>query len=131
MTYNPKYDRDAIQKMSDTVNLSGLSARENVSIEESAQKRVATNPQWLIAREILHSDESAETVLAAMGFTDIKEHNQLFVTATPPDGWTKSTEGYWTTILDADENERISQFYKGAWYDERAFMSVRKVGDKE
>lgn len=121
--YKPNYTPEEIQAERDTPNQSGLSARQNVTIEEAAQRRIALSEQWMLAREINGAGDSKET-LERLGFTNLTiSDGSLFYTATPPEGWSKSTSGYWTEIIDADGKKRAMQFYKGAWYDERAFIN--------
>lgn len=123
--YKPEEDPS---RESDIPNISGLSPRRNVEIEEAAQRSVAENSTWLIAKKA-GRDEDTKTQLEAKGFTVLGEHDDLFYKVTPPEGWTKSTEGYWTTVKDQNGEEVISQFFKGAWYDRDAFASFREKKD--
>lgn len=52
--------------------------------------------------------------------------DDLFVSATLPDGWTKQPTDHpmHTAIIDADGNRRGSYFYKGAFWDRDAFLSA-------
>lgn len=120
--YNPNYPDPNVEP--DVPNISGRSPRENVSIEEAAQRAVAENASWLLAKEQNMNGDSRQA-LEALGFTVLGEADDLFYQVQPPQGWDKSTQGYWTTVTDDAGNERISQFYKGAWYDRRAFLSIR------
>lgn len=110
------------------INISGKSAYDNVNIEEQAQRGIATAEKWHMARWENYSlgGGSGDTrlVLENLGFV-IHEESTLFYTCTAPAGWTKNTAGLWTTIKDADGNERGMQFYKGAWYDECAFLRIK------
>lgn len=108
------------------VNISGRSPKDNLSIEEAAQRRVAESETWLLARK--HNMEIGNTKadLEALGFTVLGEADDLFYNVQPPEGWTKETSGYWTTVKDATGKERISQFFKGALYDRDAFLSIRR-----
>lgn len=122
--YKPNYDEDTIRKESQRVNISGRSPQENITIEESAQRRVAENATWLLARKQNTSRENSRASLEAIGFTILREADDLFYEVQAPDGWTKETSGYWTTVKDASGKERISQFFKGAWYDRKAFLNI-------
>ena len=128
MNYKPRYTKEDFKRMGKDINLSGKSAKENVTIEERAQQGIANSEKWHLARWVHHSwgSGSGDTrpALEALGFV-IHEESGLFYTCTAPDGWTKSTSGYWTTILDSKGVERGSQFYKGAWYDETAFLTIK------
>lgn len=134
MAYKPNYDNNAIGKESTKVNISGQSPRTCVSIEERAQRLVAEDPTWLMAKKIVslrgkyaHVDSKVE--LEGVGFTDLVPRDDLFYSATPPEGWTKETEGYWTTIYDNNHVERMSQFFKGAFYDMHAELSILEIKD--
>jgi hypothetical protein len=67
----------------------------------------------------------------ALGFTfgvpDTSD--SLFRAATLPDGWTKrgSDHAMWSYILDEHGRQRVSIFYKAAFYDRRAFMRLDSV----
>ena len=124
-TYKPGYDEATIRKESTQVNVSGLSPRDNLSIEEGEQRRVAENETWLLARRHSMTQKNTYADLESLGFTILGEADDLFYKVRPPTGWTKETSGYWTTVKDATGKERISQFFKGAWYDREAFLNIR------
>lgn len=113
---------DAEQE-SDVPNVSGMSPKANIEIEEAAQRRVAEDPNWLIARELNPQGDTRE-VLEGLGFEVLAEEGDLFYLVRQPSGWTKKTEGFWTTVFDETGKERLTQFYKGAWYDQRAFLNI-------
>lgn len=119
--YKPNYPDTS--KESDVVNISGKSPKQNISIEEAAQRAVAESETWLLARK--NRGQDSRPALEALGFTILGEVDDLFYQVQSPAGWSKTTEGYWTTVKDAQGNERISQFFKGAWYDRHADLSVR------
>lgn len=121
VSYKPNYTDDDIENASESVNLSGRSPKNNLEIEESNQRRIAESEMWMIARE---SDISRQEI-EALGFHLTESRDELFYEAAPPLGWTKTTNGYWATIRDADGIERAQQFYKGAWYDRRAFIRFK------
>jgi len=86
---------------------------------------VAESETWLLARKHNMRQGDTRADLEALGFTVLGEADDLFYKVQPPAGWTKETSGYWTTVKDASGKERISQFFKGAWYDRDAFLSIR------
>lgn len=121
--YQTEYTDDVIEGHSDVPNLSGRSPRENLRIEEGNQRRIAESEKWYLARRLNPRGDSKDC-LQGMGFV-VGEVSGLFYEVNPPSGWTKSTDGYWTSVLDCDGHERISQFYKGAWYDQDAFLNIK------
>lgn len=126
-TYTPNYPDP--EEESDKPNVSGMSPRANVEIEEAAQRRVAEDPTWLLARKLnsvggQYSRGDSRDVLEAIGFEVIGEDGTLFYQVRPPEGWTRMTEGYWTSVKDKDGKERMTMFYKGAWYDQDAFLNI-------
>ena len=125
-TYKPNCTDDQIQQHSVVRNISGRSPKANITIEEGAQKRVATSEVWQLAKQAgwLSRNETSRRALEEMGFTILDDKDDLFFKVQPPAGWTKATEGYWTYICDADRKERLTQFYKGAWYDSDAFLNL-------
>lgn len=127
--YTPKYADEDIAKMGNTPNISGLSPQANVTIEEREQAKIANNPTWYIARKMNHdginySRGDSRSKLEELGFTDIEHGDDLFYSVKAPSGWTKETEGYWTTVKDEMGQKRMSQFYKGAWYDRDAHVNI-------
>lgn len=50
----------------------------------------------------------------------------LFCTATLPDGWTRqaSQNPIWTSLIDERGLKRVEIFYKAAFYDRSAFMTL-------
>lgn len=126
--YTPNYPNPEVE--SEVPNLSGLSPRQNVTIEEAAQRSVAESEQWMLARKVngryLDTNDS-RAGLESLGFTVEESNDDLFYSVTAPEGWTKTTSGFWTTVLDADGNERISMFFKGAWYDRDSFLNFREA----
>lgn len=123
--YTPNYPSPEVE--SDVPNLSGKSPRQNVMIEEAAQRAVAESETWLLAKKINDYSQPGSTsreALEALGFTILGNADDLFYKVQPPDGWTKTTSGFWTTVLDEQGKERILQFFKGAWYDRDAFLNI-------
>ena len=55
-----------------------------------------------------------------------KPNTEKTHTVRQPKGWTKSTVGMWTTVLDDKGNLILTQFYKGSLYDQRAFVDIVK-----
>ena len=99
------------------------------------------NPGAIVAQEVTGQREfvastqlptdmrgNARTVLEEAGvvFGDISSDDPLFCDATLPEGWRKeATEHHmWSKLIDQDGNERASIFYKAAFYDRSAFLSV-------
>lgn len=64
----------------------------------------------------------------ALGFTFGEPHGRdpLFRPATLPEGWKRegSDHAMWSYILDEKGRKRVSIFYKAAFYDRDAFMSL-------
>jgi len=90
----------------------------------------------LLPVEILHAGERPVAVKAfqALGFVfgQPVEGDDLFVHATLPPGWQRkpgeNRYGYWTSIVDERGIERVAIFYKAAFYDRHAHMSLLHVG---
>ena len=90
--------------------------------EDEIQSIVAKS--WSIAKKIGMSKGDSREGLEALGFF-IWDENELFYRVSPPEGFTTSTEGYWTYVFDANGKEVIMQFYKSASYDTDAFMRFK------
>ena len=68
-----------------------------------------------------------EDALSAIGITVVGEHDDLFDAVVLPEGWTKQATEHamHSMILDEHGSERISVFYKAAFYDRRAYFALR------
>lgn len=88
-------------------------------------------------RQVVHS-QSLPTALhspredfEALGFTfgAPDPHDPLFAPATLPDGWKRegSDHAMWSYIVDQSGRRRASIFYKAAFYDRDAFVSLNTV----
>lgn len=124
-TYTPRKDEANAEQYSDQTNLSGASPRAILQQEAAAQRAVAESPKWLLARRTNPRNEDSRAGLEALGFTIVGEADDLFYEVTPPKGWTKTTDGYWTYVVDESGVERVSQFFKGAFYDKDAFVNIK------
>lgn len=88
-------------------------------------------------RQVVHSQSLPTTLhspreeFEALGFSFDKPdpHDPLFAPATLPDGWTRegSDHAMWSYIVDQLGRRRASIFYKAAFYDRDAFMSLNTV----
>ena len=72
--------------------------------------------------------ELTEEVLVAWGFRLGKpfKDDKMFRPAALPPGWRKSGTGHtmWTHVYDEYDRERLSLFYKSAFYDRDAFLNL-------
>lgn len=82
-------------------------------------------------RQVVHSDlvpTEGSDGLAALGFTlgEVVENDPLFRHVTLPEGWTKvgTDHAMHSKILDPLGRERVSIFYKAAFYDRSATTTV-------
>jgi hypothetical protein len=88
-------------------------------------------------RQVVHSQSLPTTLhspraeFEALGFTfgEPDRHDPLFAPATLPEGWTRegSDHAMWSYIIDPQGRRRASIFYKAAFYDRDAFMSLTTV----
>lgn len=64
--------------------------------------------------------------IAAMGIVFGEDADDIFVNVTLPDGWKKvpTSHSMWSDLLDAQGRKRAHIFYKAAFYDRNAHMSL-------
>ncbi|MET9122960.1 hypothetical protein [Streptomyces sp. NPDC004528] len=78
----------------------------------------------------MHSDE-ARADFEALGFVfgDVTPGDPLFRAATLPQGWKRESGDHpmWSYIVDERGRRRVSIFYKAAFYDRAAHMSLNSV----
>ncbi|MFF0183521.1 hypothetical protein [Streptomyces sp. NPDC005244] len=87
--------------------------------------------------QLVHSDRLPTRIqgdraeFEDLGFTfgEADAGDSLFAPATLPDGWKRegSDHAMWSYITDAQGRRRVSIFYKAAFYDRDAFMSLTAV----
>ena len=78
-----------------------------------------------LPREILGGERAD---FEALGFVFHDNADDLFVHVIFPDGWKKvpTEHSMWTDIVDANGAVRGAIFYKAAFYDRRAHVSLNK-----
>lgn len=102
-------------------------------LEEIRQRDLGIEgPLWFLARRLneikgRYYGIDSRPVLEAFGFKvlGLKDADDLFYDARPPEGWAKATKGDWTSITDEQGRERIRQLYKGMFPKTRtAFLNI-------
>jgi hypothetical protein len=88
--------------------------------------------QQLVRSDRLPTDDGgAREEFEAVGFTfgDPDPRDPMFVPATLPEGWKRegSDHAMWSYITDQHGRRRVSIFYKAAFYDRSAHMSLATV----
>lgn len=89
-------------------------------------------------RQLVHSDRlptktlgCTDQDLTALGITlgDLGDGDPLFRPATLPAGWRRQSSDHsmWSYVVDEHGRRRLSIFYKAAFYDRRATVSVHTV----
>ncbi len=93
----------------------------------------ARGQRELVRSSVLPADMRNRADFERLGFTfgDPVEGDALFVNATLPPGWTRqgSDHAMWSYILDDKGRRRASVFYKAAFYDRGAHMSLMRRYD--
>lgn len=85
-------------------------------------------------RQLVHSDVLPTGApwdeLAELGFVRGEKRDDLFTSATLPDGWKRegSDHAMWSYIVDTRGVRRVAIFYKAAFYDRSAHASIQNVG---
>jgi len=96
----------------------------------------ARGQQELLESDVLPVDMSPSREAferAGFKFGEPVQDDPIFVKATLPTGWSRkgSDHSMWTYIVDEQGRERVSIFYKAAFYDRSAHMSLRdEPGEK-
>lgn len=92
--------------------------------QERAGQRQLVSSQMLPTRTLHSTREQFEAVGVVFGEPDPAD--PMFQPATLPAGWSKrgSDHDMWSYVVDEHGRERIAVFYKAAWYDRSAHMSL-------
>lgn len=98
-----------------------IEAMERRGQQELVRSQLLPNPD----QEYEMIDRAAIEALG-VSFGDPVDGDPLFVHATLPDGWGRrgSEHDMWSYVVDERGEERIAVFYKAAFYDRKAGMSV-------
>jgi hypothetical protein len=87
----------------------------------------AQGQQTLVNSDILPKD-SPWNQLEAMGIKRGKDVDDLFVSVELPEGWKKvaTDHSMWSELQDASGKVVASIFYKAAFYDRKAHLSLKQ-----
>jgi hypothetical protein len=96
--------------------------------ERAGQRELVASQVLPTAIHRLYPDGDARALLVQWGFIfgEPVEGDPIFQHATLPPGWSKKGTDHdmWSKILDEHGRERCAIFYKAAFYDRSAHMSV-------
>lgn len=106
--------------------MGGASADELIGGMEAAGQR------QLVASQLLPTDtHKTDAEFEALGFVfgDPVDDDPMFRHATLPKGWSKrgSDHDMWSYVTDELGRDRVAVFYKAAFYDRHAHMSLNTV----
>ena len=96
----------------------------------SIEHMEAVGQREFLASDVLPTDgiERARATLEAWGFVigAAIPGDPIFTQARLPEGWRRggTDHAMWSKILDAEGRERVSVFYKAAFYDRSAHLSL-------
>jgi hypothetical protein len=92
------------------------------------ERQEAAGQRQLVSSELLPADHGDDAPWLALGFTfgEPVPGDPLFVKATLPSGWEKRATDHsmGSVVVDTLGRERVSIFYKAAYYDRRASMHL-------
>lgn len=118
------------------MNLAGLVEAMNGDFDNASvaftpggiEAQEAQGQQQLVASEMLPKEcrNATKEQLTALGFVFGADVDELFVSCTLPQGWKKvaSDHSMHSDIVDEQGRKRAGIFYKAAFYDRRADMSL-------
>ena len=93
------------------------------SVETARQQYAAEHMPWLLAKiQLGRIMEDSRTLLEQLGFTIERSRDDLFYEVLAPEGWSKSTVAYSTTVFDAQRHPKLFQFYKDSQWDTQAWL---------
>lgn len=94
-----------------------------IEAQEAAGQRQLVNSDRLPTRT---QDDEAEYLALGFTFGDPDPGDPLFRPATLPAGWRRegTDHAMWSKLVDEHGRERVSIFYKAAFYDRDAFMRL-------
>ena len=107
--------------------LTGDPTRVIHDMEAAGQRELVQSS--VLPSEILHSTQEEFEALGFV-FGDVVDGDPLFREVALPEGWKRqgSEHAMWSHIVDERGVERVAIFYKAAYYDRKAHMSIDNVG---
>lgn len=105
----------------------GSASRAIEEQERNGQASLIHAREGNVVQIPLDGSEHAEA-FEAIGITLGEPTDELFRSATLPEGWkiVATDHSMWTRLLDDKGEERASIFYKAAFYDRRAHISLTR-----
>lgn len=115
-------DPERMRKTPDLVDLFLLAAPGGIERQEARGQEAFVNTASLprIMQNV------ARTQLETLGFKFGENIDDLFIQAELPEGWQKKATDHsmWSKLFDSQGRERAMIFYKAAFYDRKAHMSL-------
>lgn len=108
-----------------------IGAAKMLGVERAFERAVEQGQAELAESTQLPADMMGQRKdFEAIGFVfgPANKDDELFLPATMPRGWKKvrTTHSMWSDLVDADGCKRASVFYKAAFYDRAAHMSLNR-----
>lgn len=102
-----------------------MSMAGGMSTGQAIERQEAQGQKHLVQQDLLPVRAPWDK-LEALGFRKLDEGDGVLCQATLPEGWEKraSDHSMWSYIYDEQGRERASVFYKAAFYDQRARLSL-------
>ncbi|MEV7674993.1 hypothetical protein [Streptomyces sp. NPDC088752] len=122
-----------IENTQDSVSrLAFLAAAFGSGGDRAIEKQEQAGQNQLVNSEQLPADmRDGREAFEALGFTfgQPEAADPLFLPATLPEGWTRKASDHpmWSHLLDEHGRQRVTIFYKAAFYDRHARMSLVPV----
>ena len=97
----------------------------NIEAQEARGQQMLVRSTYLPTELLRCTEEDIEALGIILG--SVLKDDPLFREATLPEGWTLvPAEGHsmWNYVVDDKGNRQVAIFYKAAFYDRRAHMSL-------
>ncbi len=109
--------------------LSGRISGDDIRAQEKQGQQELVNSDRLPRDlEIYGDHRTPQELYAALGIVVTDEADDLFFNVQLPQGWHKQDTSHdmWSKVLDEKGRERLSVFYKAAFYDRKAHAHICK-----
>lgn len=105
----------------------------NKNFGEAIEAQEKRGQNMVVASELLprRMQSSTKEDYEALGIVFYEVADDLFWRVSLPSGWQKiaTDHSMWSKVVDETGRERISVFYKAAFYDRDAFMRIVKISE--
>jgi len=129
---NPRNENSQVDAMLMLATAMSRGSADGLIEEQEARGQKQLAGSSVLPTKILRGEKST-LEMAGVVFGSPVEGDAIFTNVTLPDGWKiePTDHSMWSDLLDNESRKRASLFYKAAFYDRSAHMSIEERRNAE